>query len=313
SVESESYLDKRVVLGFNIDKYIKNVGSLNGSANSNEFFQRIFNDSKGDLVKDDTRVEPFFDKNDIVIRKREVSKDDPLNKAKVKISVKKNIATVVVDLKDVDEVKLRPDNLVTFFSENFIIDFRPMPYIFTAERLGIALFYKELDATRASIFQELQSNSRDIDLAQIMRRSSAYYAVPIKRNIDFTRSIDVLALKPKNVFNRYALRLISQLAGGEYAQGSSDEIRFHNPESESVFNIPLYLASSSVRALSDLYFYLSYEARPGHILIIDEPESHLTIEKQRIMARLLAAIVNAKIKVVITTHSDFLLRELNNL
>ncbi|WP_375182243.1 hypothetical protein, partial [Chryseobacterium sp.] len=43
------------------------------------------------------------------------------------------------------------------------------------------------------------------------------------------------------------------------------------------------------------------------------PESHLTLRNQRLMAKLIASIVNLKIKVFITTHSDFLIKELNNL
>jgi len=35
------------------------------------------------------------------------------------------------------------------------IRFKSKPFLFTAERLGIALFYKELDAARNSIIQEL--------------------------------------------------------------------------------------------------------------------------------------------------------------
>ena len=52
----------------------------------------------------------------------------------------------------------------------------------------------------------------------------------------------------------------------------------------------------------------------GHkFLIIDEPELNLHPQNQRKVARLLARIVRAGIKVMISTHSDHIVRELNNL
>ena len=47
--------------------------------------------------------------------------------------------------------------------------------------------------------------------------------------------------------------------------------------------------------------------------MIDEPELNLHPENQRKMARMLAMLVNAGIKVFITTHSDYIIRELNTL
>ncbi|MEZ4787035.1 MAG: AAA family ATPase [Flavobacterium haoranii] len=54
-------------------------------------------------------------------------------------------------------------------------------------------------------------------------------------------------------------------------------------------------------------------AKEGDLLIIDEPESHYTLKNQRLMAKLIVAIINIGGKVFITTHSDFLVKELNNL
>ena len=65
------------------------------------------------------------------------------------------------------------------------------------------------------------------------------------------------------------------------------------------FDIPLYLASSSARCIVDIYFYLKHLAKPGDILIIDEPESHLTLKNQRLIAKLIASIINLDIKVFI--------------
>jgi ABC-type multidrug transport system ATPase subunit len=72
-------------------------------------------------------------------------------------------------------------------------------------------------------------------------------------------------------------------------------------------------ASSCIRALLDVGFYLRCRARIGDLFIIDEPELNLHPKNQRAFARLVARMVNAGIKVFITTHSDYLVKELNTL
>ena len=100
-----------------------------------------------------------------------------------------------------------------------------------------------------------------------------------------------------------------------YFRTSDDEIRFISKARhlDRSFNIPLHLASSSARGLSDLYFFLRHVAERNHLLIIDEPESHLDTANQIQLARLLARIVRTGLKVLITTHSDYLIKEINNL
>ena len=72
-------------------------------------------------------------------------------------------------------------------------------------------------------------------------------------------------------------------------------------------------SSSAVRSLLDIGFYLRHVAQPGDLLMVDEPELNLHPENQRCMARLFARLVNIGIKVFITTHSDYIIKELNTL
>ncbi len=59
-------------------------------------------------------------------------------------------------------------------------------------------------------------------------------------------------------------------------------------------------------------YYINCLASPGDILIIDEPELNLHPNNQRWMASLLVRLVNSGIKILFTTHSDFLVKEINN-
>ena len=101
---------------------------------------------------------------------------------------------------------------------------------------------------------------------------------------------------------------------GGYYRSSGDDIRFiSKARKKRRFDIPLHIASTSVRGLSDLYFFLRHVARKNQLLIIDEPESHLDTFNQIQLARLLARAVHAGLKVLITTHSDYIVKEINNL
>lgn len=70
-------------------------------------------------------------------------------------------------------------------------------------------------------------------------------------------------------------------------------------------------SSSAVRSLLDFGFYLYYKAKPGDLLMLDEPELNLHPDSQRKLARLLVQLIDIGIKVFITTHSDFLVKELS--
>ena len=73
------------------------------------------------------------------------------------------------------------------------------------------------------------------------------------------------------------------------------------------------MASSTVKSLVDLNFYIRHHAKKGDILMIDEPELNLHPANQRRIARLFVRLINAGIKIFVTTHSDYLIQELNNL
>ncbi len=72
-------------------------------------------------------------------------------------------------------------------------------------------------------------------------------------------------------------------------------------------------SSSMVSDLAPLVLFLKYLVLPGDLLILEEPEAHLHPAAQRQMARGIVRLVNAGVKVLITTHSEFLLSQINNL
>ena len=78
-------------------------------------------------------------------------------------------------------------------------------------------------------------------------------------------------------------------------------------------DLPLMNASSMVSELAPVVLYLRHVVRPGDVLIIEEPESHLHPEMQVAFIRQLAAVMQSGVRVMLTTHSEWVLEELANL
>lgn len=78
-------------------------------------------------------------------------------------------------------------------------------------------------------------------------------------------------------------------------------------------DIPMMNSSSMVSELAPVVLYLRHVVQPDDVLIIEEPESHLHPAMQVEFVRQLAAVVNAEIRVILTTHSEWVLEELANL
>ena len=215
------------------------------------------------------------------------------------------------------------EDLEMYITHLFILlllqDQLPEPFILSAERFGISLFYRELDFTKNQLVNLLQKLGEDKNRDRVspyhfIERTTSRYALPIKDNIDYTRDIPYLRERRSEIFENKLFDDIKKMMDGYYSS-SGEAIRFisKSRKQESKFNIPLHLASSSVRGLTDLYFYLKHVAEKNHLLIVDEPESHLDTANQILLARLLARCVRAGLKVLISTHSDYIIKEINNL
>ena len=197
--------------------------------------------------------------------------------------------------------------------------FFPEPFILSAERFGISLFYRELDFTKNQLVDLLQKMGNEKDRERynpflFLDRTTSRYALPVKDNINYTRSLPDRAKEKSEFHSTKLFNDIKDMMDG-YFKTSGDEIRFISKARSPgrKFDVPLHLASSSARGLSDLYFFLKHVAKRNHLLIIDEPESHLDTANQIQLARLLARLVRAGLKVLVTTHSDYLIKEINNL
>ena len=194
----------------------------------------------------------------------------------------------------------------------------PTPHIFSAERFSITLFHKELDFTKNRLVDMLQKmgdskNKEDFSPFDLIEKTTSRYAQPIKDNIDYTRGLSEIKKKKSAFYEDKFFDDIKKMMKASYVISTDDEIRFKSVARKEGFDMPLYRASSSARGFLDLYFFLRHKVHKRHLIIIDEPEGHLDTANQILLARLLARLVRSGLKVLITTHSDYLIKEINNL
>ena len=98
----------------------------------------------------------------------------------------------------------------------------------------------------------------------------------------------------------------------EVPKGKSKMVyRFKFKDKES--SIDLIHAASMVKELSPIYLVLRELVDEGDLLIIEEPESHLHPAAQIRLMEIFARLVNEGLRILITTHSDIVLRELSHL
>ena len=77
--------------------------------------------------------------------------------------------------------------------------------------------------------------------------------------------------------------------------------------------LPLMNSSSMVSEIAPIVLYLRQVVSIGDILIIEEPESHLQPAMQGELVRQLAAVVKSGVRIILTTHSEWVLEALANL
>ena len=190
--------------------------------------------------------------------------------------------------------------------------FFPRPFIASAERTGAAIFRKELNFARNRLLEEISKNS-NFDPTELLFNVSQDYALPVKENVDFTRQIETIVKKTSFIAENYPsiLEDFADIIGGQYMITSNDEL-YYIPKGKKL-RLSMDESSSAVRSLLDIGFYLRHEARIGDLLIVDEPELNLHPENQRRIAKLFARLINIGIKVFITTHSDYIIKEINTL
>lgn len=256
----------------------------------------IYNDLE-DAYKD-TRIEPIpFEEFQIEVYKEEFGYN-----IESTFSLKKDTNSFEYEL-SIDE---RNDNNKP---KSDIVDFLLLRGLLTngnlyadmmlAERSGIYTFSKELALNRLRLPGVIEGNDRITRYPYPMREA-------LVKAEDWANRA-----KKTSPYAELADRIEEEIIGGKVSVTDNGEIRFQGKTMDR--NIPYPLASSSVKTISGLILYLRHEAAPGNLLIIDEPETNVHPNNQVLMARIFVKMINAGMKLLINTHSDHIIREINNM
>lgn len=224
--------------------------------------------------------------------------------------------TLIVDKMggDVPRRSFIEDMISNSIRELIIGSIIPKPFIASAERTGAAIFQKELDFTRNRLVELLGDKSSKLHPIQFLGKFSGEYPLAVRRNVDFIRDLPNISNRESVILKNHPeiLDNFRDIIGGEYKVSKDGEIQYI-PENNKRIKLALVESSSAVRSLLDIGFYLRHVAAPGDLLMVDEPELNLHPENQRRVARLFSRLVNLGIKVFVTTHSDYFIKELNTL
>ena len=116
--------------------------------------------------------------------------------------------------------------------------------------------------------------------------------------------------------DKHGTRIEKAILGGSVSVGNSAAIDYphftYKPEGWKD-SLPLMNVSSMVSELAPVVLYLRHLVGPGNVLIVEEPESHLHPAMQVEFTRQIAVLVKSGIRVIITTHSEWVLEELANI
>lgn len=182
-----------------------------------------------------------------------------------------------------------------------------------AERNGINVFRKELSITRST-------KSFDINLDSLPTEK---YPLPISDYMKYLNQIDLdFAEKYLNAESRFDIwnRFSSDILKGKYEYDSEQNEYYYrelfstskNKTKYKAKKIPLQISSSSIKSLFGLEYYFKFLFSKGDILFIDEPEMNLDPENQVKFAKFLFDLTTFGVKIIISSHSDYLIRSTTN-
>ena len=145
---------------------------------------------------------------------------------------KESMALEASLLVDKSEVEI-PDFIIRRWisetiSEILFARFMPDTYISSAERTGAAIFRKELNFSRNRLLKEMIRVDDNTDPLELLSKSYQDYALPVEKNVEFTRQIEehvkhtsFLAEKHPDVLEQFA-----EVIGGAYTVNRDRELYF---------------------------------------------------------------------------------------
>jgi len=225
------------------------------------------------------------------------------------------IAQVFVEHMQSDYEKLRADIDLVLEQALFFLDDEYLGKVkketslifLPASRSGLYQGLNALSPIMAELSKSRRFTTKKIELPNISEPCSDYFLglsslQPRKLNndnpiLDIVNEIEQTILKGEVIFDEVTKKM------------------FYKPHQTDLV-LDISATSSMVSELSPIVCYLKYQvavANSKSIIFIEEPEANLHPEAQVQLMEILAKLVKENVKIVITSHSDYLFNKLNNL
>lgn len=240
-----------------------------------------------------------------------------IRKVDIEISKTKNTDFLVLEIqekaisnKDIDTL-----NFFLFSSILSILSTHPISstYILPVERNSIFTFSKELSISKQEAVDHFHAmtGKNKIDRFDLLFKKTTRYPLAIKDGLMIADDLAEIK-KTTSKFFDFATEIENELLHGKVQITSEGEIQFKSDKATKRV-LPIHMTASIIKSLSSLVVYLKHIAQKNDLIIIDEPEINLHPDNQIILTKLFARLINKGFRLLISTHSDYVVRELNNL
>jgi len=183
----------------------------------------------------------------------------------------------------------------------------------------ISVYY--LPSSRSGLYKALTAFSQIfLELSKQRRFLSKKIEIPSLSEVvsDYLfglSNIKIRKTKTHNAILAIVDEIENNILKGQVVFDNDTKKIFYQPQQTDLV-LDISLASSMVSELSPIVCYLKYIvafADEKSLIFIEEPEAHLHPETQILLMDIFAKLVKANVKIVMTSHSNYMFNKMNNL
>ncbi|ELI6456036.1 AAA family ATPase [Flavobacterium psychrophilum] len=185
---------------------------------------------------------------------------------------------------------------------------------FPVERNSIFTFNNELSIRnneRYEMIQEMLLEKKDINPFQLLLNRKTRYPQAIKDALKIADDLEEYQ-KTQSSFYHFAEEIENKLLNGKVIISKEGNVEFKSNKAKSL-SLSFHQSSSIVKTLASLILYLKHKAVENDLIIIDEPELNLHPDNQILLARIFSKLIKKGLRIIVSTHSDYIIREFNNI
>lgn len=233
---------------------------------------------------------------------------------KIDIDIRKilNSSIVTFEIEDSDDnLDFFPEYIKGVLSEMSKNILFQKSFFVPAERQGMNLFSKELSALKKKNFElliDLDTN-RSIELISFIKERTNRYSQGINDALNFIEDINLSTSLKESFLHSDVKNFEKNVLGGTTSISEEGNLMLLSED----LALDMNSMSSTVKSLALFTYYLKHVVTKKDFIIIDEPELNLHPDNQIKVIQFISYLVNNGIKILISTHSEYMIRELNNL